>query len=384
MKGLLRFFKQKVTRGVNILPLSSKIIGTPRKCSTSVTYLKQHPEINVHQLAKEEALSLHLPVLNKESFLSFFLFKRKTKDVSVLCLKNARVWGEYGAVVTSDDVFLSDVSREFRLINPCQDHAIFHNIMLNRSIPVSGSVAVIATAGPDTFYHWMLDILPRILFLKEAGIFEKIDKFVLNNSSLPYHRQTLELLGIGEHQILNCFKNRDFHIEAEQLYVPSLPSNLNEVNAYECRLLKKYLLPEFGQIATHKRIYITRRITNTRTVLEEEKLMSYLRNYGFIMIEPEVLSFKEQMEIFNSADIIIGPHGSAFTNIIFCKPGTVLLELVPDTYLITCFYNIAAQLGVKYYGFIGKGMPIDENKKIDNIRVDLQEFSNFFEKNILK
>ena len=144
--------------------------------------------------------------------------------------------------------------------------------MLEKPAFLKGTVAVIASAGANTYYHWILDILPRILFLKEANLFESIDRFIINHHNLPFQQQALSLLGIDEEKIVRCYNNRDFHIEAENLIVPVLPSHLNEVNGYECTLLKKYLLPERKSVV-NKRIYLTRRLTNTRVIVNEGNLI---------------------------------------------------------------------------------------------------------------
>ena len=44
------------------------------------------------------------------------------------------------------------------------------------------------------------------------------------------------------------------------------------------------------------------------------------------------LDFFEQIHLFKNAKIIIGPHGAAFTNIIFSNPGLKIIELIPRTH----------------------------------------------------
>ena len=50
--------------------------------------------------------------------------------------------------------------------------------------------------------------------------------------------------------------------------------------------------------------------------------------------EPVILGnfhFKNQIKIFNNAEIIVGLHGSGFANLSFCKPGTRVIELKSKT-----------------------------------------------------
>ena len=44
------------------------------------------------------------------------------------------------------------------------------------------------------------------------------------------------------------------------------------------------------------------------------------------------LDFKDQISIFNNAEIIVGPHGAGFANLVFCKNNTKVIELKPDNH----------------------------------------------------
>jgi capsular polysaccharide biosynthesis protein len=33
------------------------------------------------------------------------------------------------------------------------------------------------------------------------------------------------------------------------------------------------------------------------------------------------------IQLFNWADVVIGPHGAGFSNLVFCKPKTVVIEI---------------------------------------------------------
>ena len=46
----------------------------------------------------------------------------------------------------------------------------------------------------------------------------------------------------------------------------------------------------------------------------------------------EDLEFAKQIYLFNEASIVIGAHGAAFTNIIFCKQKTKVIEIIPENH----------------------------------------------------
>ncbi|EGD82906.1 hypothetical protein PTSG_12037 [Salpingoeca rosetta] len=56
-----------------------------------------------------------------------------------------------------------------------------------------------------------------------------------------------------------------------------------------------------------------------------------------------------QMDLFNDADIIIGPHGAGLANAMFMKRGSTLVEFIMDPHGNRCFGYLAAALDHTYY-----------------------------------
>ena len=81
-----------------------------------------------------------------------------------------------------------------------------------------------------------------------------------------------------------------------------------------------------------------------------------IKNY-----KPELLSFKNQIKLFNTSSIIIGAHGAAFTNIIFCKPGTKIIEIIPSDHPNQKCKRISKILNLKYYRIKTKPNNLDKN-----------------------
>jgi len=54
-------------------------------------------------------------------------------------------------------------------------------------------------------------------------------------------------------------------------------------------------------------------------LINEEDIIDELKSKNFMIIDTKNMSIFEQIDIFSSAQIIIGPTGSALTNIIFCS-----------------------------------------------------------------
>ncbi len=389
MTTLRKRIKKQFVSVLNILPVSSAKAGSPRKCMTVAAYKDQNKTATYLPLKNETGPGVvwKEPVLNLKQLAPVFeaLQQHTAPTQFILRLTNTRVWRANGAVITHDDVLLADVSREFGVVDTCKDHSVFYTAFQEKAAGLRGNSAVVTTAGSNVYYHWMLDVLPRILMLKESVYWDSIDHFIINYKGLPFQKETLQWLGIDESRIVNSNKNWDFHVAAEVLYIPSLPSKLNEINRFECGLLKKYFAPadtHADKDGTAGRIYISRKNAGNRTVVNEEELINVLLDHGFRVVEMERLSVAAQIGIFANASVITGPHGSAFANIVFCRPGTKLIEIMPETNIVTCFYGIASQLNLSYFAFIDEGVPINDSAKNDNIKLNTAVFKTFFRKSI--
>jgi len=95
--------------------------------------------------------------------------------------------------------------------------------------------------------------------------------------------------------------------------------------------ISKYFLNQFANKSEKRtRLYLTRqgfKNTSTRLYREDNELSGKLKDFGFITLNPGTMSFKEQVSIFSTAEIIIGVHGSAFANLIFAKKDCFILEI---------------------------------------------------------
>ncbi|MDA8248000.1 MAG: glycosyltransferase family 61 protein [Rhodospirillales bacterium] len=82
-----------------------------------------------------------------------------------------------------------------------------------------------------------------------------------------------------------------------------------------------------------RRIFISRPDRPGRRYLENRaEVESCVQRYGFETVQPEHLSFPEQVRLFAAADVVAGEYGAAMANVGFCDPGCRVLEIVPETH----------------------------------------------------
>jgi capsular polysaccharide biosynthesis protein/tetratricopeptide (TPR) repeat protein len=256
------------------------------------------------------------------------------------------------AVFTPDRYLLADVSREYPgqlpdCSHPCSN---FDRVLQLKSFSdaeqISGRVAVLAGLSGHNYFHWMVDILPRLELLQRSGVnLASIDWFWINDPQAHFQQETLRILGIPPEKVLAS--DRHPHIQA-QLMVPAFPGHLGWLEPWALKFLRQTFLPA-ATTPCHERIYISRSNAHHRRLLNEAAVLDCLEPLGFVAVHLESLSLAEQIALFAHAKVIIAPHGGGLTNTIFCTPGACVIELVAPRYIRHYYWVISQQLGLRHF-----------------------------------
>ncbi|MEG3841898.1 FkbM family methyltransferase [Microcoleus sp. herbarium14] len=275
---------------------------------------------------------------------------------------------EYGyntetAVITSDNQLLLDVSTCPGI--PIDRHPIFSATNLPLVQHIEGTVAVLSVDTGLIYYHWMLDLLPRIGLLQQSGIdLGSIDKFLINGYSSPFQKETLEVLGIRANQIIET-KNHA-HIKANKLVVPSYPGFQCFPTKSACDFLRSNFLPLALKSKSRqlKRIYISRNAGAQRRTINEDEVLNILNERGFTRIFAESISFAEQVALMANAEVVVLMHGSAVSNLVFCQPGTKVIEIFSPHHVVQIGELISHYQGLDYYYLIGSGIECPQLRQL--------------------
>lgn len=349
-----------------------QLVSSPRSFyETSQQWLENNtllPADNYVEIYPETDVKLIYPKsLNNEIHFSFrFGNVVKLPASYVVKIPQGRFWlssdQTQSAMMTDESYFVADISPHFPILSPNHPdkHPSQHPILSTSKLPpinfINGKVAVLAGLTNHIYFHWMLDVLPRWELLRLSNWdFSDIDYFVVDNK-LPFQQETLSKLQIPENQQINISEFQ--HLQASELIIPSFPGCVAWMSKWTCEFLQQQFLKTIDvHVLERKRIYITRKLAKSRRVLNEDAILNILQSYGFESVILESLSVAEQAVLFSQAEVIISPHGSGLTNLVFCQPGTKVIELFSPNYVYHCYWWVSNLVGLDYYYLIGETLP---------------------------
>jgi hypothetical protein len=250
---------------------------------------------------------------------------------------------------------------------------------LTRLPPIRDAAETVALLGmreSGIYYHWLVDVLPRFHLLQKLGI--PVDSYLLNGAWLaPFQFETMDTLGIPRERL--SFSDDNMHLRAKLLLVPG--SDIGIVPKWALHYVRYELMekPGIRPQGGKERLFISRARAKKRKLINEAELMNELSRYGFRSVELETMPVAEQIRLFASAEMIVGPHGAGLTNLIFCKPGTKVIELFSPNHMHTCYPVISSHMGLEHYYLVGVGKRPPEyvNPRIhaDDITIDRKNFA---------
>ena len=259
------------------------------------------------------------------------------------------VYGPTVGVVSSDNFLIPGVSIEWSC--PPELHWTFRKLRLPTPTPLAGRSLILGSTGGDSYFHWMTDVLPRVRLIKEAGYeINSFDHFIINKLEAGYQKETLDYLKIPSKKIREIGTKPSGYL-CEHAVLPSLPSFPGAVPPETIQYVRS-IVPEKPQQEIRK-LYIERGKSKRRRIPEEGRIIDWLLTQGFEIIDSGNMSVKDQATAFAHAEMIFAPHGGALTNLLFCRPGTKVVELLSSKYPNPCYRNLCGVAKLPYIGIIG-------------------------------
>lgn len=236
--------------------------------------------------------------------------------------------------------------------------------------------AAFTDAAAWNYAHWMSEVLPRVAaFLgseEQAGA-----PLILDADLHPNLMRSIERLAGPERPIYRL--GRDHLVRVGVLHNVS-PTGYARYKprgqtrsaighgVFSTRALSRMVEAVRGagdagaEPGDRVKLYLHRG-SSLRRLVNQAEIEQALTARGFAVVEPEGLTFDDQVALFTRARIVVGGAGAAITNLLFCRPDCPVITLVPRTADTGYWYwrNMAAAVGVRVMSATGEAAEAEDS-----------------------
>ena len=243
--------------------------------------------------------------------------------IQVAELREALVVNVGGAVCTTDGRWLRD-------LQPCSVRGYRKALpkAMSRGNHVSerlgGTSALLLLSSSRNYYHWLHQIFPQAAAILMAHPMASIDRWLVRN--LPaFGTEMLERLGIDLDRVRRVGEGA---LICERLVAGTVPSMgaLDYAGEWPRSLIRRAFEPTH-EVRPSRRLYLRRADDDRRPILNRKALEALLLDQGYEILDLEGLSVKAQATQLAEASHVVAAHGAGLANLVFCAPGTRVIEL---------------------------------------------------------
>jgi Glycosyltransferase 61 len=278
---------------------------------------------------------------------------KEVPPVFLAGLPNASLLNDGATIRSCDNILLCDPAHHPSCI--CLGHRPPF-VLPPVDLKLSGEYVHFGALWGLEHYHWLFDLLPRLLFVERFDRLRRLP-LIVQRGITQTQRESLPILGIRPDRVIEFNGN---HWQVEQLYYiqPGACDNPTSLNA---QWLRDRFAPQ--SITRLRRLYVSREDATTRRIVNEADLVNELLPYGFEVVTLGGMSFADQVQLFSGAEMIVGPHGAGFRNTVFARPGATIIEFFSPSYINGCYWALANACGHRYGFTIGtqRGEDIEAN-----------------------
>ncbi|MBB3349620.1 DUF563 domain-containing protein [Sphingomonas sp. BK069] len=213
----------------------------------------------------------------------------------------------------------------------------------------------VGSAGSSNYGHWLVDDLPRLKgfegVTRHAGRPVRVAIPGFGGAIDAVRIESIRLL-LGESVHIDLIDpNVPQHIPDLYYVTPVTQHPLQKSPAALDRAARDVLarLAQAGSLPNGPlQLFVLRTPRYGRGLANEGEIRALVAARGFTLVDPDGLSFAEQVQLFAGAQVVIGQMGAAMTNTLFCRPTTTVIHLAPTGWIEPFYWDLAAVRGHHY------------------------------------
>ncbi len=287
-------------------------------------------------------------------------------ELGVLELKKGHVVGVEGWIVSREGQLLPEHTW-YGTHTADMEHRLRRARQPQRVVQLRGTALSLGTRSANSNYgHFLLDSVGRLALVKQAGIrMEGIDHVI---GAVPNQAamRILQRAGVPLDRFIAATDG--VSIQPDVLLAPTFPGTRRNYQPWLVEFLRGTIT---APTQAGRRLYIQRKAT--RRVLNEAELLPVLAGHGFELYDPG--EHDDPPADFAAAAIVVGAHGAGLADLAFCRPGTCVLELIPEDHVMPYWYTVSEAGGLRYGYLIGDAHPSPLGASKSDLTVDAQDFS---------
>lgn len=300
----------------------------------------------------------------------------ETDDINVYEIDDCMVLFPDGVVIAGDELFdrtLFLVYRE-RYAEILRSDGTLVVDEANTTL-VTEPTFLFHCGSQNNYFHWHMDVLPKCLALDE--VHRPGMRLAIPKLSAGFQRETVSRITARVATARPVSPNGLELVRFRKLfYAPGLSGDAVRPSPAIARFFEDDLDDASAALSDPpKRIYLTRGDNPRRRLVNEELVTHALRARGFTLLNPGDLTVREQRHLFRHCELVVGPHGAAFTNLLYTRSCAGVVELFPDRYMHVGVQRIANLKGFPYGFVLGKTLGYDAQRSVHDVgfEVDVDE-----------
>lgn len=209
------------------------------------------------------------------------------------------------------------------------------------------------------YYHFFANsIIPLLRAYEDGYLGKTLDSpltFWLPGSAGEVQRKVLSAVAayIGSVRICDV-ADREQLTGGQLLKLVELSDNYEwmPVDRSTADTLKQLLTASPTELNLPRRLYLDRQGAKLRQIIDGEAVRSTLASLGYSPFIAHGGNFTDQVSRFDAATHVVAVHGAGLTNLMFCRPGTKVLEIFPSNFVKSTFFALSKRLNLDYHYII--------------------------------
>ncbi len=266
--------------------------------------------------------------------------------LGVLEIEGTRLVEPWGWIVGADDLLLRDHTWFSRQL----DKPYFERLWAastRATSPLAGTtLSLLTDFGATNYAHFLLDALGRLGLVEAAGIdLAAVDRILVPKPCSENARRILTALPLPREKIVWIDEGDSAVIRPERLLAPTYPGVACCYAPEPAVFLRSHVLGAAPAATLSTRLYVDR-ADGSRTLENRAEVIALMKEYGFSIYNPA--EHDNQPADFAAANVVVGAHGAGLANLVFCQPGTRILEFMPMDHVRPYYFTLAVRTGIDW------------------------------------